>query len=90
MEYPKTPPPEVPKAPVLTVVAGVDAAAGLSHLASNKREWRDLLLVPIVVRIRRAVADDPARRDIAQIIEKMGAATLLQIVKAIGKEWGAV
>jgi hypothetical protein len=25
-----------------------------------------------------------------QIIEKMGAATLLQIVKAIGKEWGAV
>jgi len=44
------------------VVAGVDAAAGLSHLASNKREWRDLLLVPIVVRIRRAVADDPARR----------------------------
>lgn len=65
VEYPKTPPPEVPKAPeapVLTVVAGVDAAAGLSHLASNKREWRDLLLVPIVVRIRRAVADDPARR----------------------------
>jgi DNA-binding transcriptional ArsR family regulator len=93
VEYPKTPPPAAPKtpeAPVLAVAVGVAAAAGLSHLASNRREWLALLFVPIVARIKRAAADDPARREIVQTIEKMGAATLSQIVKATGRGWGAV
>jgi hypothetical protein len=60
---------------LLAVAAGVAAAAGLSHLASNRREWLALPLMPIVARIKRA-ADDPVRREILQIIEKMGAATL--------------
>jgi hypothetical protein len=93
VEYPKTPPPEVPKAPeapVLAVAAGVAAAAGLSHLASNRREWLTLPLLPIVARVKRAAADDPVRREIVQTIEKMGAATLSQIVKATGRGWGAV
>jgi len=93
VEYPKTPPLEVPKAseaPVLAVAAGVAAAAGLSHLASNRREWLALPLLPLVARIKRAAADDPVRREIAQTVEKMGAATLSQIVKATGKGWGAV
>lgn len=93
VEYPKTPPPEVPKAPeapVLAVAAGVAAAAGLSHVASNRREWLALPFAPIVARIKRAAADDPVRREIVQTIEKMGAATLSQIVKATGKGWGAV
>jgi hypothetical protein len=92
VEYPKTPLPEPPKAqeaPVLAAAAGVAAAAGLSHLASNRREWLALALLPIVARIKRA-ADDPVRREIVQIIEKMGAATLSQIVKATGRGWGAV
>jgi hypothetical protein len=74
VECPKTPPPEVPKAQeaqVLAVAASVAAAAGLSHLASNRREWLALPLLPIVARIKRA-ADDPVRREIVQIIEKMG------------------
>jgi len=74
VECPKTPPPEVPKAqeaPVLVVAAGVAAAAGLSRLASNRREWLALPLLPIVARVKRA-ADDPVRREIVQIIEKMG------------------
>jgi DNA-binding transcriptional ArsR family regulator len=90
VEYPETPPLEVPKAseaPVLAVAAGVAAAAGLSHLASNRREW---LALPLVARIKRAAADDPVRREIAQTVEKMGATTLSQIVKATGKGWGAV
>jgi hypothetical protein len=93
VEYPKTPPPEPPKAPeapLLAVTAGVAAAAGLSHLASNRREWLTLPLLSIVARIKRAVADDPVRREIVQTIEKMGAATLSQIVKATGRGWGAV
>jgi DNA-binding transcriptional ArsR family regulator len=93
VEYPKTPPPEPPKAPeapVLAAASGVAAAAGLSHLASNRWEWLALLFVPILARIKRAAADDPARREIVQTIEKMGAATLSQIVKATGRGWGAV
>ncbi len=93
VEYPKTPPPAAPKAPeapLLAVAVGVAAAAGLSHLASNKREWLTLPLVPILARIKRAVADDPLRREILQTVEKMGAATLSQIVKATGRGWGAV
>ena len=93
VEYPKTPPPAAPKAPeapLLAVAAGVAAAAGLSHLASNRREWLVLPLLPIVARIKRAAADDPVRREIVQTIEKMGAATLSQIVKATGRGWGAV
>ena len=42
-----------------------------------------------MARVKRA-ADDPVRREIVQIIEKMGAATLSQIVKATGRRWGAV
>jgi hypothetical protein len=93
VEYPKMPPPEPPKAPeapLLAVAAGVAAAAGLSHLASNRREWLALPLLPIVARIKRAAADDPVKREILQTIEKMGAATLSQIVKATGRSWGAV
>ena len=97
VEYPKTPPPAAPKAPpkapeapVLAVAAGVAAAAGLSHVASNRREWLALPLLPIVARIKRAAADDPVRREIVQTVEKMGAATLSQIVKATGRSWGAV
>jgi DNA-binding transcriptional ArsR family regulator len=93
VEYPKTPPPTAPKAPeapLLTVAVGVAAAAGLSHLASNRREWLTLLFAPIVARIKRAAADDPVRREIVQTVEKMGAATLSQIVKATGRGWGAV
>jgi DNA-binding transcriptional ArsR family regulator len=92
VEYPKTPPEvlKAPEAPVLAVAAGVAAAAGLSHLASNRREWLALPLVPIVARIKRATADDPVRREIVQTVEKMGAATLSQIVKATGMGWGAV
>ncbi len=93
VEYPKTPQPAAPKAPeapLLAVAAGVAAAAGLSHLASNRREWLALPLLPVVARIKRAVADDPVRREIVQTIEKMGAATLSQIVKATGRGWGAV
>jgi hypothetical protein len=74
VEYPKTPPPAGPKAPeaqVLAVAAGVAAAAGLSHLASTRREWLALPLLPIVARVKRA-ADDPVRREIVQTIEKMG------------------
>ncbi len=90
VEYLKTPPPAAPKTSLLTVAVGVAAAAGLSHLASNRRELLIAPLLPIVARIRRAVADEPARREIVQIIEKMGAATLSQIVKATGRGWGAV
>ena len=96
VEYPKTPPPEPPKAPkapeapLLVVAVGVAVAAGLSHLASNRREWLALPLLPILARIKRAAADDPVRREIVQTVEKMGAATLSQIVKATGRGWGAV
>jgi len=93
VEYSKTPPPEPPKAPgvpLLAVAVGVAAAAGLSHVASNKREWLALPLLLIVARIKQAAADDPVRREILQTVEKMGAATLSQIVKATGRGWGAV
>jgi Predicted transcriptional regulators len=56
----------------------------------HKAEWLTLPLQPIVARVKRAAADDPVRREIVQTIEKMGAATLSQIVKATGRGWGAV
>jgi len=90
VEYPKTPPPAAPKAPeapLLAVAAGAAAAAGLSHLASNRREWLALPFAPILARIKRAAAEDPVRREIVQTVEKMGAATLSQIVKATGRGW---
>jgi DNA-binding transcriptional ArsR family regulator len=93
VEYPKTPPPAAPKAPeapLLAVAAGVAAAAGLSHVASNRRELLIAPLLPVIARVKRAVADDPARREILQAVEKMGAATLSQIAKATGRGWGAV
>ena len=93
VEYPKTSPPEPPKAPeapVLAVAAGVAAAAGLSHLASNRRELLIAPLLPVIARVKRAAADDPARQEILQAVEKMGAATLSQIAKATGRGWGAV
>jgi len=93
VEYPQTPPPAPPappETPIFAVAVGVAAAAGLSHLFTNRREWLAAPILPIAARIKRAVADDPARREILQTIEKMGAATLSQIVKTTGKGWGAV
>jgi len=80
----------VPEAPVAAAAVGVAAAAGLSHLATNRREWLLAPLLPIISRIKKATADDPIRREILSQIERMGAATLSQIVKATGKTWGAV
>ncbi len=74
VEYPKTPPPAAPKAPEAPLLA----------------VWLALPLLPIVARIKRVAADDPVRREIVQTVEKMGAATLSQIVKATGRGWGAV
>jgi DNA-binding transcriptional ArsR family regulator len=80
----------VPEAPVAAAAVGVAAAAGLSHLATNRREWLLAPLLPIISRIKKATADDPIRREILSQVERMGAATLSQIVKATGKTWGAV
>ncbi len=80
----------VPEAPVTAAAVGVAAAAGLSHLATNRWEWLLAPLLPIISRIKKATADDPIRREILSQIEQMGAATLSQIVKATGNTWGAV
>jgi len=80
----------VPEAPVAAAAVGVAAAAGLSHLATNRREWLLAPLLPIISRIKKATADDPIRREILSQVERMGAATLSQIAKATGKTWGAV
>ncbi|ACB39744.1 transcriptional regulator, ArsR family [Pyrobaculum neutrophilum V24Sta] len=93
VEYPTPPPqppPPAPEAPIVAVAAGAAAAAGLSHLASNRRELLAAPVVAIAARVKRAVAEDPARREILNVVEKMGAATLSQIAKATGRGWGAV
>ncbi|MEZ0318436.1 MAG: helix-turn-helix transcriptional regulator [Pyrobaculum sp.] len=87
---PPPPPMPAPEAPVVALAAGAAAAAGLSHLASNRRELLAAPLLPIVARIKTARAQDPARMEILQLVEKMGAATLSQIVRSTGKTWGAV
>ena len=85
---PQTPP---PGPPIVALVVAVAAAAGLSHLVSNRRELLTAPFLPIIARVKRAGAtDDPARREILQAVDRMGAATLSQIVKAVGKSWGAV
>jgi len=93
VEYPRPSPPEAPKAPespILVVAAAAGAAAGLSHLVSNRREWLIAPVTPIVARVKRASAEDPVRREVLQVVEKMGAATLSQITKATGRGWGSV
>jgi DNA-binding transcriptional ArsR family regulator len=80
----------VPEAPVVAAAVGVAAAAGLSHLAANRREWLLAPLLPVISRVKKATADDPVRREILSQVERMGAATLSQIVKATGKTWGVV
>ena len=80
----------MPEAPVATAAVGVAAAAGLSHLATNKREWSLAPLLPIISHIKKATADDLTRREILSQIERMGATTLAQIVKATDKTLGAV
>ncbi|MEM0484403.1 MAG: helix-turn-helix transcriptional regulator [Pyrobaculum sp.] len=94
VEYPKPPPPpqaSPPPSPILALIATVAAAAGLSHLLSNKREWLVASVLPIAARIKRARAlEDPMRREILRAVEQMGAATMSQIAKATGKSWGAV
>ncbi|MEM5826717.1 MAG: helix-turn-helix transcriptional regulator [Pyrobaculum sp.] len=79
-----------PPPPFLTVAVAAAAAAGLSHLLSNRRELLAIPIIPIVARIKKATAEDPVRREILKTVEEMGAATLSQIVKKLGKSWGAV
>ncbi|MEM3996911.1 MAG: helix-turn-helix transcriptional regulator [Pyrobaculum sp.] len=93
VQYSSPPPPPplpAPEAPVAALAVGAAAAAGLSHLFSNRRELLAAPLVPIVARIKTARAQDPARTEILRLVEKMGAATLSQIVRSTGKTWGAV
>ncbi|MEM1572228.1 MAG: helix-turn-helix transcriptional regulator [Pyrobaculum sp.] len=93
VEYHMPPPPPhapPPEAPLLAVAVGAAAAAGLSHVASNRRELLAAPILPIIARIKRATAEDPVRREILRVVDTMGAATMSQIVKALGKSWGAV
>ena len=85
---PKAPQLTPPQSPLLPLVLATAAAAGLSYLISNRREW---LLAPVVwlFRVKTASAESPERRQILQFVEKMGAATLAQITKAVGKSWGS-
>ncbi|MCY0891409.1 MAG: helix-turn-helix transcriptional regulator [Pyrobaculum arsenaticum] len=84
---PQAPPPETP---LLALATGVAAAAGLSHAASNRRELLAAPILPIIARIKRATAEDPVRREILRVVDTMGAATMSQIAKALGKSWGSV
>ncbi|RFA92628.1 ArsR/SmtB family transcription factor [Pyrobaculum aerophilum] len=93
VEYPVLPPPQASPtpSPIPAVVAGIAAAAGLSYLLSNRREWLAAPILPIAARIKKARAlEDPVRREILRVVEQMGAATMSQIAKATGKSWGAV
>ncbi len=85
---PKPPQLTPPEPPLFELAIGVTAAAGLSHVLSNRRE---LLLAPAVwlFRVKTAKAESPERKKILQFVEKMGAATLAQIAKAVGKSWGS-
>jgi len=79
-----------PPPPFLTVAVAAAAAAGLSHLLSNRRELLAIPIIPIIARLKKATAEDPVRREILKTVEELGAATLSQIVKKLGKSWGSV
>ncbi|MFN7105639.1 MAG: winged helix-turn-helix transcriptional regulator, partial [Pyrobaculum sp.] len=91
VEYrlPPSPRIEAPAPPLMAVAAAVAVAAGLSHLFSNRCEW---LAAPIlmIARIKTAKAETPVRRQILAAVENMGAATLAQIAKSLGKSWGTI
>lgn len=103
---PPPPPPPAPGGlpPAVVALAVASTAGAASYVATNRREWITVALgplakklgalgalgLPAIGRVKRAVADDPVRRQIIAAVEKMGAATLSQIAKAVGKSWGAV
>lgn len=87
---PPPPKPPAPEAPILASAVGTLAVAGLSHLLSSRRELLAAPFLPIIARVKRAAAQDPVRMEILRVVERMGAATLSQIVKAVGKSWGSV
>lgn len=84
----KPPPLKPPESPLLPLALATAAATGVSYLLSNRRE---LLTLPVVwlFRIKTAKVENPERRRILQFVEQVGAATLAQIAKAIGKSWGS-
>jgi len=90
VQTPPPPPPPPPQALPLAAVAAVAGAAAATQVALNRREWALAALAPIVGRFKRATADDPVRGQIIKAVESMGAATLAQIAKAVGRSWGAV
>jgi len=88
---PQPPPTQLPpSAPILALAVGAAAAAGLSHLLSNRRELLLAPIAPILARVKTARAEDPVRREIVRVVEKMGAATLSQIARAMGRSWSSV
>lgn len=90
MAPPPPPPPERSLEPLVVVAAATAAAAGVSHLVANRRELLLAPFAPIAARVKKARADDPIRREIVGVVERMGAATMSQIAKSLGKSWGAV
>jgi len=88
---PQPPPAQLPpSAPILALAVGAAAAAGLSHLFSNRRELLLAPIAPVLARVKTARAEDPVRREIVRAVEKMGAATLSQIARATGRSWSSV
>ncbi|MBP1449135.1 MAG: helix-turn-helix transcriptional regulator [Thermoproteus sp.] len=70
-------------------VAATGGLAALSYLAADRREALAAALAPIAGRVKRAAAsDDPVREEIVGFLNRVGAATMSQIVKAVGKSWG--
>ncbi|AEA12879.1 regulatory protein, ArsR [Thermoproteus uzoniensis 768-20] len=89
-QTPPPPPPLPPQSLPVAAIAAVAGAAAATQIGLNRREWALAALAPIIGRYKRATADDPLKRQIVEAVQRMGAATLSQIAKAVGRSWGAV
>lgn len=84
--------PETSRAgPPIAAIAAIGGLAAISYLASQRREALAAALAPIAGRIKRvSTAESPLRREILKLLDNLGAATMAQIVKALGVSWGSV
>lgn len=81
----------VPMGIETSIIVATTSTLALGVIAwALSRDWNFPLLLPLVLRIKRARVDDTVKASIISLLEEKGAMTIYEIARELGMRYNAV